>query len=245
MKMLKKLYLILGGSAVLLLVATNNGYGMQKKKDNNPKKSEAQISKKIRVKDSYGNTFLHIACLRATGYKNLDKNNNFKTNQKIDRNNEKITQAQEVQSLFLHDLTDYEVNIQNLDSETCLHIVCEQENMLTIKIITKLLEAGANPNLKNYCNDTPLHVASRKGFIEIVKLLLKYDADVTRENYKNETPITATEKTNNKNRKEILELLNSLKPFEFESNTPLDFNFSKLSLKNNNNNIDPTNDDNN
>lgn len=47
------------------------------------------------------------------------------------------------------------------------------------RVIEKLLQAGANPNVPDpSCGLTVTHDAAREGFVDSVRVLLKYGADV-------------------------------------------------------------------
>lgn len=57
---------------------------------------------------------------------------------------------------------------------TALHFASQ----FSFKIVELLLSKGANPNLPNYCDTTPLLVASRKQNHNVIKALLESGADV-------------------------------------------------------------------
>lgn len=58
---------------------------------------------------------------------------------------------------------------------TQLHWACQSKKL---KIVTRLLELGANVNAKKIRGETPLHGACICGGLEIVQELVKYGADV-------------------------------------------------------------------
>ncbi len=52
---------------------------------------------------------------------------------------------------------------------TALHLAAQAGKLETVEV---LLEAGANPDTKNYDGWTPLHLASQFGILYIVQALL-------------------------------------------------------------------------
>ncbi len=87
--------------------------------------------------------------------------------------------------------------------------------MLLVKIIFKivelLLENGANVNITNRNESSPLIISSLKGHKEIVKLLLEYKADI---NQKNCAGVTALDSAHSRGLNEIEEIL---KNWDFKS----------------------------
>lgn len=68
------------------------------------------------------------------------------------------------------------VDIQNKKGETILHIVCNEGMDVFARYLYKM---GANPNLKDLDERTPLHVATEKGHLKLVELLVdKFRASV-------------------------------------------------------------------
>jgi ankyrin repeat protein len=56
-----------------------------------------------------------------------------------------------------------------------------------------LIQSGADVNIRNLSEDTPLHTACYKGELDVVKLLIEHGADVNARNVKGQTPLyTAT-----------------------------------------------------
>eukprot|EP01106_Pelomyxa_sp_JSP_P004574 TRINITY_DN17184_c0_g1_i1.p1 TRINITY_DN17184_c0_g1~~TRINITY_DN17184_c0_g1_i1.p1 ORF type:complete len:172 (-),score=28.26 TRINITY_DN17184_c0_g1_i1:60-575(-) len=86
-----------------------------------------------------------------------------------------------------------------------IHMAAYQGNTAVVGI---LLEYHANPNLQikdrdsvvpsglPYCKqgDTALHIAARRGYIDIVKLLLSHHGDTRIKNQNNETPADCASK---------------------------------------------------
>jgi energy-coupling factor transporter ATP-binding protein EcfA2 len=58
-----------------------------------------------------------------------------------------------------------------------------------IKKVVELLSSGADVNVTNKNNETPLHLAAWKGYAEIASLLLKHGANVNAQNYVADTPL--------------------------------------------------------
>ena len=69
---------------------------------------------------------------------------------------------------------------------TMLH---ECVNYNADKVMNMLIARGANLNVKNIVGDTPLHIASRKGHINLVYAFINYGANVNPTNNIGETPI--------------------------------------------------------
>ena len=73
------------------------------------------------------------------------------------------------------------------------------------KIVKFLLYMGADLNLQNYDDDTPLHLAARYEMEYIVKVLLHYNADVNITNNKHETALHAAKSNRYPHVKDLLE----------------------------------------
>ena len=72
-----------------------------------------------------------------------------------------------------------DVNVQNLEGETALHVACK---MCEMKVVKLLVKNGARINTKSHCGHTPLHSALHSadlnGFFGGVKLLIENGANV-------------------------------------------------------------------
>jgi ankyrin repeat protein len=80
-----------------------------------------------------------------------------------------------------------QVNSVNKFNETPLHFVCksnrkshEERNLENIKL---LLRKGADPNMKDKYQDSPIIFAFRQGFSSVVKLLLEEGAELEVDKY--------------------------------------------------------------
>lgn len=79
------------------------------------------------------------------------------------------------------------VNIHGtLSGRTPLHWATMYKHTSIVKL---LLDAGANPNIVNFCCNTPLHLASMGGKTSIVKLLLEAGTNVNKVGYNGETSL--------------------------------------------------------
>ncbi|KAJ9597813.1 hypothetical protein L9F63_011308 [Diploptera punctata] len=78
------------------------------------------------------------------------------------------------------------VNKRNAKGETQLHTACIKGRTDLVK---EYLEAGANPNTKDYAGWTPLLGFVNHGFIKIVELLLQFGAMVNVPGCENITPL--------------------------------------------------------
>ncbi|HKO96672.1 MAG TPA: ankyrin repeat domain-containing protein [Pyrinomonadaceae bacterium] len=81
---------------------------------------------------------------------------------------------------------ELEVNAQGSDGLTALSQYVIRNETTRVQ---NLLERGANPNLRDGEDDTPLHLAAQRGNIEIVRLLLAKGADVNAKNKVGGTPL--------------------------------------------------------
>lgn len=75
-------------------------------------------------------------------------------------------------------LLEYGVDLNkqdDLDSSTALHYAVEKNNIELVKL---LLENGADPNLKNEDDCTPVIIAAQEGYDKIVSLLIRFNADL-------------------------------------------------------------------
>ena len=52
-----------------------------------------------------------------------------------------------------------------------------------------LLKCGSNPNAQEAWDETPLHMASRAGHLQIATLLVAHGADINMRNADDETPL--------------------------------------------------------
>ena len=83
-------------------------------------------------------------------------------------------------------------NLMNLDFQekesgnSILHYACERQN---IQIIKNILKFNCDPNLKNKNLETPLHLVSKKGDLEICKLLIEKGALLNIYDINKKTPI--------------------------------------------------------
>ncbi|WP_287816460.1 ankyrin repeat domain-containing protein [Idiomarina sp.] len=88
----------------------------------------------------------------------------------------------------------------------------------TIRIVKRLLESGANPNIESEGGDTALLMASHTGEPETVSLLIKAGADVNARNRDGKSALMlARSNTINGKDKEIIEILKSSGAVSVES----------------------------
>ena len=80
------------------------------------------------------------------------------------------------------EMIDFHDNNQN----ATLHTAAEYNNE---KIITWLIEHGADIHAINDDGDTPLHCAAKNQALDSIKLLIKYGASINAQNNSGETPI--------------------------------------------------------
>jgi ankyrin repeat protein len=83
-----------------------------------------------------------------------------------------------------------DINLQDIYGETALYSVLTDHGSegKVVEIVRRLLEHGADPNIRNKKHKTPLHQASSRGFLEAARLLLSYGAKVDEEDGKGKTP---------------------------------------------------------
>ena len=60
-------------------------------------------------------------------------------------------------------------NLTNINNQTALHLACESGHRIIAEYL--LTRATCNSNIQDDNGNTPLHIASRKGFLECVKLI--------------------------------------------------------------------------
>jgi ankyrin repeat protein len=80
----------------------------------------------------------------------------------------------------------FDVNLANEKKQTALHIAANNEG----GAVRLLLEAGADPQVKDYAGFTPLHNAAEQGLADNVRMLLEKDASLIEvPNDMGETPL--------------------------------------------------------
>ena len=95
--------------------------------------------------------------------------------------------------------------IQYETGESALYIACRQHHASkNIKIITDLLKAGADPNIKTMNGWSPLMISSIKNYADIVDTLLYYGADPNLSSPTNQTPLMLASE---KGCKEVVQVL--------------------------------------
>jgi len=83
--------------------------------------------------------------------------------------------------------------VPNTPEENCsaLHYAAERDNLA---IVTALLDAGADVNMKRYDGYTPLHLAAMRGKSNIIRALIAKGADVNATDQHMNTPADLAEK---------------------------------------------------
>jgi ankyrin repeat protein len=82
-----------------------------------------------------------------------------------------------------------DVNAHTFDGETSFHLVSLDGYPGRLSIIRVLLDAGATVDTTNSVGSTPLHYASRKGYVDVVCVLLDGGATVDATTNYGETPL--------------------------------------------------------
>ncbi|KAF5296333.1 hypothetical protein FQA39_LY12550 [Lamprigera yunnana] len=118
--------------------------------------------------------------------------------------------ASKAEDTIIEDFSDeYEVNIQNNEGHTPLHLAVKNRNSSTTKL---LLTKGADVNIIDYRNNNScLHWAVNVADQEIVKILLDNGADVGLLNSTGETPLMFAERLQFNN---IVSIINQQETFE-------------------------------
>ncbi|KAJ8668031.1 hypothetical protein QAD02_009694 [Eretmocerus hayati] len=70
-----------------------------------------------------------------------------------------------------------------------IHLVIWYDSDSCVDAVKLLLEYGADPNVKDFKNNTPLHYMTKNRHSEIIDLLVNYGADVEARNFLLETPL--------------------------------------------------------
>ena len=108
-----------------------------------------------------------------------------------------------VQVLLEHNA---DVNSQDIYGETPLYMALTGDESKAVLDIRRLLEHGADPNICNSSNTSPLHEASSRGWLEAARLLLSYGAKVDEKDRWGTTPLqVATSRGREELRKLLLE----------------------------------------
>ena len=80
------------------------------------------------------------------------------------------------------------VHAVNESLRTPLHMISVEKDIRSPKIISLLLQAGANVNAKDAKGNTPLHCACYTGNAQVISVLLEEGADVKLVNHNGGTP---------------------------------------------------------
>lgn len=80
-----------------------------------------------------------------------------------------------------------QVNRRTMEGETPLLLACRFQD--STELVQMLLDCGANVDLGNNENHTPLHEACRNGRLSVTKILVAAGANVNETNYNNFTPL--------------------------------------------------------
>ena len=107
-----------------------------------------------------------------------------------------------VRTLIEYDPAD--INARTAFGSTPLHLAVERQLFQDGCVLRLLLERGADVNVPNRHDWTPLHRASGNGALETVRLLLEYGADVEA---KNDDDKTALQVATNNGHGKVVELL--------------------------------------
>ncbi|XP_072377522.1 uncharacterized protein [Diabrotica undecimpunctata] len=125
-------------------------------------KSLVRRGKSVNINDSSGNTPLHIAVLK-----------------------DKFSFCSSIEVLvFLLDQPSIEINNRNFSGETPLFLAVKFEK---VKIAEKLIHCGANVNIPNYEQVTPLHLSVIHP--RLAHLLIKNGAFLDATDYSGDTPL--------------------------------------------------------
>lgn len=81
-------------------------------------------------------------------------------------------------------------DVQNKYGNTPLHILSTGRHQIeNYKVVSLLIKKGYSVNIKNHIGETPLHLSTRSGCIEITKILIENNADMYLESFSNDTPL--------------------------------------------------------
>ncbi|KAJ7515938.1 hypothetical protein O6H91_22G035100 [Diphasiastrum complanatum] len=67
--------------------------------------------------------------------------------------------------------------------------LCKATASGDVQYVQKLLNSGIDPNVADYMNSTPLHIAAAAGIPQVVELLMSRGADVLAQNWHGSTPL--------------------------------------------------------
>jgi ankyrin repeat protein len=83
-----------------------------------------------------------------------------------------------------------DINLQDNFGRTALYSALDgyDSEGQVVEIVRRLIEQGADPNIRNISHKTPLHLASSRGFLEAARLLLSYRAKVDEKDKEDKTP---------------------------------------------------------
>lgn len=161
----------------------------------------------INAKDSFGETVLHLACekkdlaiLQMLLAKGANPNIRDKFG-KIPLHEAYEKGASEMVSLFIKN-PDIDVNKRDSFGNTLLHKACEKKDLEMVRI---LLAKGAQVDIANEMELTPLLIACDQDDTEVAKLLLEKGANPQVKNAFGRTPLDIAEAHENETMKKLLQ----------------------------------------
>ena len=147
----------------------------------------------VDVQGEYDYTTLHIASLQDNlGIVWWLLNHGANANARSESHYTPLSEAacanhlEAVQVLLEHNA---DINSQSISGQTPLCGAFGKDESKAVLVIRRLLEHGADPNIRKHDHSAPLHKASSRGWLEAARLLLSYGAKVDEKDGRGRTPL--------------------------------------------------------